>query len=71
LKEEKRNRACEYIAQQFYEADIPHNVVTLPSFDLMLEAIKDYGQGLKGLTMYKLSGPLLHKRKKKVQEVLV
>jgi hypothetical protein len=35
----------------------------------MLEAIGDYGRGLKGPTMYELSGPLLQKRKKKIQEV--
>ena len=30
-QEEKRDRACEYICQFFYEAGIPHNTVTLPS----------------------------------------
>jgi Protein of unknown function (DUF 659) len=71
LKEEKKDRACEYIAQWFYEVGIPHNAVTLPNFDLMLEAIGDYGRGLKGPTMYELNGSLLQKRKKKIQEVLV
>jgi Protein of unknown function (DUF 659) len=70
-KKKKKDRACEYIAQWFYEAEISHNAVTLSSFDLMLEAIGDYGRGLKGPTMYELSGPLLQKHKKKVQETLV
>ena len=38
-REEQRDRACEYICQFFYEASIPHNTVTLPSFDHMLEEL--------------------------------
>ncbi|KAJ1699003.1 hypothetical protein LUZ63_007515 [Rhynchospora breviuscula] len=42
-QEEMRDHACEYIAQWFYEASIPHNTATLPSFDRMLEDIGEYG----------------------------
>jgi len=42
-REERRDRAYEYICQFFYEASIPHNTVTLPSFDHMLEAIGEFG----------------------------
>ena len=69
-REEKRDRACEYICQFFYEAGIPHNSVTLPSFDLMLEAIGDFGRNLRGPTPYEMSGKFLQKRKRKVQETL-
>jgi len=69
-REEKRDRACEYICQFFYEAGIPHNTVTLPSFDLMLEAIGDFGRNSRGPTPYEMSGKFLQKRKRKVQEQL-
>jgi len=36
-REERRDRACEYICQFFYEASIAHNTV-LPSFANMVEA---------------------------------
>lgn len=68
LKEMKRDCACEYIAQWLYEASIPHNTTTLPSFHLMLEAIGDYGRNLRGPTPYELGGPLLKKQKSKVLE---
>jgi hypothetical protein len=45
-REQKRNRACEYICQWFYEACIPHNTVTLLSFDLMLQSIGQYSEDL-------------------------
>jgi hypothetical protein len=69
-REEWRDRACEYICQWFYEASIPHNAVTLPSFTLMLEAIGAFGRGLRGPTPYEMSGPFLKKRRKKVAEAL-
>jgi len=69
-REEKRDRACEYICQFFYEAGIPHNTISLPSFDLMLEAIGDFGRNLRCPTPYEMSGKFLQKRKRKVQESL-
>ncbi|XP_071681249.1 uncharacterized protein [Lolium perenne] len=65
-REKKRNRACEYICQFFYEASIPHTTVNLPSFDLMLEAIVDFGGDLRGPTPYEMGGPFLQKRKQRV-----
>lgn len=56
-REVKRNRACEYICQFFYEASIPHNAVTLPSFACMLEAIGRFGKDLQGPSAYEMSGP--------------
>jgi hypothetical protein len=65
-REERRDRACEYICQFFYEAGIPHNAVNLPSFDLMLEAIGDFGRNLDGPSSHEMSNPFLQKAKKKV-----
>ncbi|XP_044319841.1 uncharacterized protein [Triticum aestivum] len=69
-RKERRNHACEYICQFFYEAGFPYSAVTLSSFVLMLEAIGDFGRDLKGPTPYEMSGPFLKKRKKKVLEKL-
>jgi hypothetical protein len=65
-REERRDRACEYICQFFYEASIPHHTVTLPSFAHMLEAIGQFGRGLRGPSPYEMGGPFLQKRKQKV-----
>ena len=65
-REEKRDRACEYICQFFYDAGIPHNTVLLPSFELMLEAIGDFGRNLRGPSPFEMSGKFLEKRKKRV-----
>jgi len=58
-REERRDRTCEYICQWFYEASIPHNIVSLPSFANMLEAIGQFGRGLRGPSPYEMSGPFL------------
>ncbi|KAJ1262598.1 hypothetical protein BS78_09G120800 [Paspalum vaginatum] len=65
-REERRDRVCEYICQFFYEASIPHNTVTLPSFSHMVEAIGQFGRGLRVPSPYEMSGPFLKKRKQKV-----
>ena len=65
-REERRDRACEYICQFFYEASIAHNTVLLPSFANMVEAIGAFGRGLRGPSPYEMSGPFLQKRKQKV-----
>lgn len=67
-REERRDRVCEYICQFFYEASIPFNAVTLDSFAYMLEAIGQFGRGLRGPSPYEMSGPFLQKRKQKVIE---
>ena len=37
-----------------YETAIPFNVVTYLSFQLMIEAIDQYGVGIKGPTLYEV-----------------
>jgi hypothetical protein len=65
-RQERRDRCCDYICQFFYEAGIPHNAANLPSFDLMLEAIGDFGRNLDGPSSHEMSNPFLQKAKKKV-----
>ena len=60
-REEKRDRVCEYICQFFYEASIPHNTVTLPSFAHMLESIGQFGKDLRGPSPYEMSGPFFRR----------
>ena len=44
-KKEARERACMLITRWMYEAAIPFNAVTYPSFQPMIEAIGQYGVG--------------------------
>jgi hypothetical protein len=60
-KVKEREKAHEYIADWFYQAAIPLNTVRLDSFDLMLEAIGQFGPGLKKPSPYQLGTPLLNK----------
>ena len=53
-KKEARERACSLIARWMYEATIPFNVVTYPSFQPMIEAIGQYGVGMKGPSIYEV-----------------
>jgi len=60
--EKKRKKVMECIASWFNEAGIPSNTVCLESFDLMLEAIGQYGPGLRAPSPDELDGPLLQKQ---------
>ncbi|RVW85955.1 hypothetical protein CK203_041468 [Vitis vinifera] len=53
-KKEARERACMLITRWMYEAAIPFNAVTYPSFQPMIEAIGQYGVGMKGPTLHEL-----------------
>ena len=46
-KKEAREKACTLIARWMYEATIPFNAATNPSFQPMIEAIDQYGVGMK------------------------
>eukprot|EP00261_Vitis_vinifera_P035317 XP_019076560.1 PREDICTED: uncharacterized protein LOC104879951 [Vitis vinifera] len=58
-KKEARERVCTLITRWMYEAAIPFNAVTYPSFQPMIEAIGQYGVGMKGPTFHEVSGPLV------------
>ncbi|RVW63621.1 hypothetical protein CK203_057421 [Vitis vinifera] len=53
-KKEARERACMLITRWMYEAAIPFNAVTYPSFQPMIEAIGQYGVGMKGPTFHEV-----------------
>ncbi|RVW58026.1 hypothetical protein CK203_114209 [Vitis vinifera] len=53
-KKEARERACMLITRWMYEAVIPFNTVTYPSFQPMIEAIGQYGVGMKGPTFHEV-----------------
>ena len=51
-KKEARERACSLIARWMYDAAI--NAVTYPSFQPLIEAIGQYGEGMKGPSIYEV-----------------
>ena len=53
-KKEARERACMLITRWMYEAVIPFNTVTYPSFQPMIEAIGQYDVGMKGPTFHEV-----------------
>nr|CAN68338.1 hypothetical protein VITISV_025979 [Vitis vinifera] len=53
-KKEARERACMLITRWMYGAAIPFNVVTNLSFQSMIEAIGQYGVGMKGPTFHEV-----------------
>ena len=53
-KKEARERACMLMTRWMYEAAIPFNAVTYPSFQLMIEAIGQYGVGMKGPSIHEV-----------------
>ena len=53
-KKEVRERTCSLISRWTYDATIPFNAVTYPSFQPMVEAIGQYGVGMKGPSIYEV-----------------
>ena len=53
-KKEARERVCMLITRWMYEATIPFNAITYPSFQPMIEAIGQYGVGMKGPTLHEV-----------------
>ena len=53
-KKEARERACSLISRWMYNATIPFNAVTFPSFQPIIEAIGQYGVGMKGPSIYEV-----------------
>ncbi|XP_021836188.2 uncharacterized protein [Spinacia oleracea] len=58
---ELREKTCRHIARWFYDAGIAFNAVNYESFGVMIEAIGQYGPGLKPPSMYELRVHLLNK----------
>ena len=53
-KKEAKEKACMLITRSMYEVAIPFNAVTYPSFQPMIEAIGQYGVGMKGPTFHEV-----------------
>ncbi|XP_020082516.1 uncharacterized protein LOC109706122 [Ananas comosus] len=60
-RKELREKACKEVARWFYDAGIPFNAANYDSFHVALEAVGQYGPGLKPPSMYELRIPLLQK----------
>lgn len=58
---ERRAKTIQYIARFFYQAGIPFNAARLDSFKVAIEAIGQYGPGLKPPSYHELRVPLLQK----------
>ncbi|KAJ9562030.1 LOW QUALITY PROTEIN: hypothetical protein OSB04_007190 [Centaurea solstitialis] len=54
VQKELRDKACQYIARWFYDARIPFHVANYDSFKIIIEAIGQFGLGMKPSSMYKL-----------------
>ncbi|XVE73301.1 hypothetical protein DITRI_Ditri11bG0106600 [Diplodiscus trichospermus] len=67
-KKELREKACGEIARWMYDAAIPFNAVNYPSFEVMIEDIRQYGVGMKPPSFHEVWVPLL---KKEVDSVTI
>ena len=61
-KKGARERACMLIKRWMYEAIIPFNAITYPSFQTMIEAINQYDVGMKEPTLHEVSVTKLKKK---------
>ena len=53
-RKQEKERTCMLITRWMYEATIPFNAVTYPSFQPMIEAIGQYGVGMKEPTLHEV-----------------
>ncbi|KAL4198766.1 hypothetical protein AMTRI_Chr03g47640 [Amborella trichopoda] len=70
FKKEDRARVIQYIARWFFHGGISFNTARLNSFHTMLEAIGQFGPGLKAPTPYEIGEPLLKKKIEDTNEYL-
>lgn len=66
---EERDFACFYIAKFFYENGIPFNATNSRSYEEMIEAIGQYGHGLKPLSYHEMRESFLEKYKETIKDV--
>ncbi|RWR88536.1 hypothetical protein CKAN_01755500 [Cinnamomum micranthum f. kanehirae] len=60
-RKELRERACQRFARWIYDARLPSTAINYDSFGPMIEAIGQYGPGMKPPTYHELRVPLLKK----------
>ena len=69
-KKELRDRTCRHIAAWMYDAGIPFNAVKYDSFKVMIEAIGQYGPGMKAPSYHEVRVPLLKKEVEHTKDVM-
>ncbi|ERN14478.1 hypothetical protein AMTR_s00174p00036520 [Amborella trichopoda] len=57
-----------YVGKWFYDKGIPFNAANSPYFPLIVSAIQRVGPGVKPLTAYELSGPILDEEVEEVKK---
>jgi hypothetical protein len=65
---EERNSICLEIAKFFYECGIPFNAANSRQFELVVEAIAQYGSRFKPPTLHELREPLLARAVKDIDD---
>ncbi|KAK9698038.1 hypothetical protein RND81_08G078200 [Saponaria officinalis] len=60
-RKDLRDKACREIARWFYDAGIAFHAASYESFHVMIEAVGQFGPGMKPPSMYELRVPLLNK----------
>ena len=53
-KKKTREKTYIFIRRWMYEVAIPFNAITYPSFQPMIEVIRQYGTGRKALTLHEV-----------------
>ncbi|RWR76251.1 hypothetical protein CKAN_00468500 [Cinnamomum micranthum f. kanehirae] len=69
-RKELRKRACIRFARWMYDAGIPFNAVNCDSFGPMIEAIRQYGPGMKPPSYHEVRVPLLKKEKEHTNNLM-
>nr|KAJ0206925.1 hypothetical protein LSAT_V11C500243910 [Lactuca sativa] len=70
-RKDLRDKVCRHIGRWFFDAGIPFNAATYDSFKIMIEAIGQFGPGLKPPSMYELRVSILNNEVKDVQKQLL
>ncbi|ERN20240.1 hypothetical protein AMTR_s00066p00154140 [Amborella trichopoda] len=63
-----RNVLGRYVGKWFYDKGIPFDAANSPYFSPMVSAIQRVGPGVKPLTAYELSGPILDEEVEEVKK---
>ena len=61
FKKQARDKTCQAVARWMYDAGIPFNAVNYDSFHTMIEAVGQFGPGMKPPSFHEVRVPLLNK----------
>lgn len=70
VREHFRNQACKMFARWMYDAGIPFNAVNYDSFGPAIEAIGQYGPGMKLPTYHEVRVPLLNNEVEETNKIV-